>query len=83
MYSLSELAFMYKVSRKTMRKILNELKIWRSGKRFYFPKEVEIIFNTLGVPELGKEDIYFFPSKVIEKEVSVGEDKVTKGSIGQ
>ena len=66
-YSLRELAMLYKISKKTMRKRLKTLGLWEYGKRLYFPNEVRKIFNVYGVPELSEDDyIYFSPHKMTE-----------------
>ena len=67
-YSISELAKMYGVSFRTMRKILRQLNLWQRNKKKYFPNEIEKVFNKLGIPEINEEDLFYFAGKVIRIE---------------
>ena len=58
-YTLKELAMMYKVSPRTMKRRLKRLGILSDANRFkriFFPSEVRLIFSKLGVPELTEKD---------------------------
>lgn len=67
-YSINELARMYGVSFRTMRKILRQLNLWQRNKKKYFPNEIEKVFSKLGIPEIHEEDVYYFAGKVIRIE---------------
>lgn len=68
-YSVREIAYLYGISRRTLLRRLKQHNILKTkGKRHLFtPKEVEKIFNTLGVPVLSEEQAVILRGKLREK----------------
>ena len=54
-YTLSELATMYNVCNKTMKKWLFEIELEWTGKRIFTPVQIEKIFEKIGRPPYTKD----------------------------